>query len=146
MSLLRERADKEGAQNETDVQILQRQIAHLDHLHRFLQLKNHDRQPDPVVLEKREKRGEAGRPLCTPRAGGGRGEGRAPVSRSQGARPGPALVARGAGAWAPLPGDFGAGGRPGAPLSLPPCPQPGRWPRASGRPRRRSWCCGTRTP
>ncbi|XP_059521940.1 outer dynein arm-docking complex subunit 1 [Myotis daubentonii] len=56
MSLLRERADKEGAQNETDVQILQRQIAHLDHLHRFLQFKNHDRQPDPVVLEKREKR------------------------------------------------------------------------------------------
>ncbi|XP_014405905.1 PREDICTED: coiled-coil domain-containing protein 114 [Myotis brandtii] len=60
MSLLRERADKEGAQNETDVQILQRQIAHLDHLHRFLQFKNHDRQPDPVVLEKREKRARTG--------------------------------------------------------------------------------------
>ncbi|KAK1329996.1 hypothetical protein QTO34_010180 [Cnephaeus nilssonii] len=56
MSMLRERADKEGAQNETEVQTLQRQIAHLDQLHRFLQLKNHDRQPDPVVLEKREKR------------------------------------------------------------------------------------------
>ncbi|CAK6437277.1 unnamed protein product [Pipistrellus nathusii] len=59
MSMLRERADKEGVQNETEVQILQRQIAHLDQLHSFLQLKNHDRQADPVVLEKREKRAES---------------------------------------------------------------------------------------
>lgn len=62
MGLLRERVDKEVVQNETDVQILQRQIAHLEQLHRFLKLKNRDRLPDPVVVEKREKRGEAGPP------------------------------------------------------------------------------------
>nr|KAF6406294.1 coiled-coil domain containing 114 [Molossus molossus] len=56
MGLLRERVDKEVVQNETEVQVLQRQIAHLEQLHRFLKLKNHDRLPDPVVLEKREKR------------------------------------------------------------------------------------------
>lgn len=60
MAVLRERADKELAQNQTEVQILQRQIAHLEHLHRFLKLKNNDRQPDPAIVEKREKRGEAG--------------------------------------------------------------------------------------
>ncbi|XP_066229983.1 outer dynein arm-docking complex subunit 1 isoform X2 [Saccopteryx leptura] len=58
MDMLRERADKEVAQNQTEVQSLQRQIAHLDQLHRFLKLKNGERQPDPVVLEKREKRAQ----------------------------------------------------------------------------------------
>ncbi|KAM8790531.1 outer dynein arm-docking complex subunit 1 isoform 2-T2 [Rhynchonycteris naso] len=58
MDMLRERADKEVAQNQTEVQTLQRQIAHLDQLHRFLKLKNDERQPDPVVLEKREKRAQ----------------------------------------------------------------------------------------
>ncbi|XP_040490178.1 outer dynein arm-docking complex subunit 1 [Ursus maritimus] len=56
MGLLRERAEKEVAQNDAEVQTLQRQIAHLEQLHRFLKLKNNDRQPDPAVVEKREKR------------------------------------------------------------------------------------------
>uniref|UniRef100_A0A2K5MDH2 Outer dynein arm docking complex subunit 1 n=1 Tax=Cercocebus atys TaxID=9531 RepID=A0A2K5MDH2_CERAT len=56
MGLLRERAEKEEAQSETEVQVLQRQISHLEQLHRFLKLKN-DRQPDSDVLEKREKQG-----------------------------------------------------------------------------------------
>nr|XP_025869785.1 coiled-coil domain-containing protein 114 [Vulpes vulpes] len=56
MGLLRERAEKEVAQNDTEVQTLQRQIAHLEQLHRFLKLKNNDRLPDPAILEKREKR------------------------------------------------------------------------------------------
>ncbi|XP_019513698.1 PREDICTED: coiled-coil domain-containing protein 114 [Hipposideros armiger] len=56
MVMLRERADKEVAQNETEVQTLQRQIAHLENLHHFLKLKNHDRHPDPAIVEKREKR------------------------------------------------------------------------------------------
>ncbi|XP_039724529.1 outer dynein arm-docking complex subunit 1 isoform X2 [Pteropus medius] len=56
MGLLQERADKEVSQNQTEVQSLQRQIAHLEHLHRFLKLKNDERQPDPAVVEKREKR------------------------------------------------------------------------------------------
>ncbi|XP_004440469.2 PREDICTED: coiled-coil domain-containing protein 114 [Ceratotherium simum simum] len=56
MGMLRERAEKEVAQNETEVQTLQRQIAHLEQLHRFLKLKNDDRQPDPAVVERREKR------------------------------------------------------------------------------------------
>ncbi|CAO2632961.1 Outer dynein arm-docking complex subunit 1 [Lemmus lemmus] len=56
MGLLRERAEKELAQSETDAQILQRQISHLEQLHRFLKLKNHDRQPDPDVLQKQEQR------------------------------------------------------------------------------------------
>lgn len=60
MVMLRERADKEVAQNETEVQTLQRQIAHLENLHHFLKLKNHDRHPDPAIVEKREKR-EGGR-------------------------------------------------------------------------------------
>uniref|UniRef100_H0WSL4 Outer dynein arm docking complex subunit 1 n=2 Tax=Otolemur garnettii TaxID=30611 RepID=H0WSL4_OTOGA len=55
MGLLRERTEKEVAQNETEIQVLQRQIAHLEQLHRFLKLKNDDRQPDPAILEKREK-------------------------------------------------------------------------------------------
>ncbi|XP_054444378.1 outer dynein arm-docking complex subunit 1 [Pteronotus mesoamericanus] len=58
MDMLRERADKEVVQNQTEVQTLQRQIAHLDQLHRFLKLKNDDRQPDPAVVEKREKRAQ----------------------------------------------------------------------------------------
>lgn len=101
MSMLRERADKEGAQNETEVQTLQRQIAHLDQLHRFLRLKNHDRQPDPVVLEKREKRGEAGRSLCAPPAAltaHGRGlpaGGAALVAGAGDAGPGPGLIFKG---------------------------------------------------
>ncbi|KAK7801044.1 hypothetical protein U0070_012101 [Myodes glareolus] len=56
MGLLRERAEKEVAQSETDAQILQRQISHLEQLHRFLKLKNHDRQPDPDVVQKQEQR------------------------------------------------------------------------------------------
>ncbi|XP_057568092.1 outer dynein arm-docking complex subunit 1 [Hippopotamus amphibius kiboko] len=56
LSMLRERAEKEVAQNETEVHILQRQIAHLEQLHRFLKLKNGDRQPDPAIVEKREQR------------------------------------------------------------------------------------------
>ncbi|XP_054318961.1 outer dynein arm-docking complex subunit 1 isoform X3 [Pongo pygmaeus] len=55
MGLLRERAEKEEAQSEMEAQVLQRQISHLEQLHRFLKLKNNDRQPDPNVLEKREK-------------------------------------------------------------------------------------------
>ncbi|XP_068385039.1 outer dynein arm-docking complex subunit 1 isoform X1 [Eschrichtius robustus] len=56
LGMLRERAEKEVAQNDTEVQILQRQIAHSEQLHRFLKLKNGDRQPDPAVVEKREQR------------------------------------------------------------------------------------------
>ncbi|TKC53837.1 hypothetical protein EI555_018587 [Monodon monoceros] len=56
LGMLRERAEKEVAQNDMEVQILQRQIAHLEQLHRFLKLKNGDRQPDPAVVEKREQR------------------------------------------------------------------------------------------
>ncbi|XP_034842790.1 coiled-coil domain-containing protein 114 [Mirounga leonina] len=56
IGLLRERAEKEVAQNDSEVQILQRQIAHLEQLHRFLKLKNNDRLPDPAVVEKRERR------------------------------------------------------------------------------------------
>ncbi|XP_023038262.1 coiled-coil domain-containing protein 114 isoform X5 [Piliocolobus tephrosceles] len=55
MGLLRERAEKEEAQSETEAQVLRRQISHLEQLHRFLKLKNNDRQPDSDVLEKREK-------------------------------------------------------------------------------------------
>uniref|UniRef100_A0A9L0JJZ2 ODAD1 central coiled coil region domain-containing protein n=1 Tax=Equus asinus TaxID=9793 RepID=A0A9L0JJZ2_EQUAS len=58
MGMLRERAEKEGAQNDTEVQTLQRQIAHLEQLHRFLKLKNNDRQPDPVIVAKRDKRAQ----------------------------------------------------------------------------------------
>ncbi|XP_046321845.1 outer dynein arm-docking complex subunit 1 isoform X1 [Marmota monax] len=43
MGVLRERTEKEVAQNDTEAQILQRQISHLDQLHRFLKLKNNDR-------------------------------------------------------------------------------------------------------
>ncbi|XP_043456336.1 outer dynein arm-docking complex subunit 1 [Prionailurus bengalensis] len=56
LGLLRERADKEVAQNETELQTLHRHIAHLDQFHRFLKLKNDERQLDPAVVEKREKR------------------------------------------------------------------------------------------
>ncbi|KAL2763010.1 outer dynein arm-docking complex subunit 1 isoform 2, partial [Daubentonia madagascariensis] len=56
MGMLRERTEKEVAQNEAEAQILQRQILHLEQLHRFLKLKNNDRQPDPAIMEKREKR------------------------------------------------------------------------------------------
>ncbi|XP_043755607.1 outer dynein arm-docking complex subunit 1 isoform X4 [Cervus elaphus] len=58
LGMLRERAEKEVAQNETEVQILQRQIAHLEQLHRFLNLKNGDRQPDSAIVEKREQRAQ----------------------------------------------------------------------------------------
>ncbi|KAK2492320.1 hypothetical protein MC885_017342 [Smutsia gigantea] len=54
--MLRERAEKEEAQNQTEVQLLQRRTAHLERLHRFLELKKAPRQPDPAVVEKREKR------------------------------------------------------------------------------------------
>ncbi|XP_051030301.1 outer dynein arm-docking complex subunit 1 isoform X2 [Phodopus roborovskii] len=56
MGMLRERAEKEVSQNETEAQILQRQISHLEQLHRFLKLKNHDRQPDPDIVQKQEQR------------------------------------------------------------------------------------------
>uniref|UniRef100_G3UN54 Outer dynein arm docking complex subunit 1 n=1 Tax=Loxodonta africana TaxID=9785 RepID=G3UN54_LOXAF len=56
MSLLRERAEKEVSQNETEVQALLRQISHLEHLHAFLKLKNNERQPDPAIVEKRAQR------------------------------------------------------------------------------------------
>ncbi|XP_012302098.2 outer dynein arm-docking complex subunit 1 [Aotus nancymaae] len=56
MGLLRERAEKEEAQSETEAQVLRRQISHLEQLHRFLKLKHNDRQLDPDVLQKREKR------------------------------------------------------------------------------------------
>ncbi|XP_045148581.1 outer dynein arm-docking complex subunit 1 [Echinops telfairi] len=56
MGLLRERAEKEVAQSQTEVQGLQRQIAHLEQLHNFLMLKNNERQPDPVALEKQALR------------------------------------------------------------------------------------------
>nr|XP_006208739.1 coiled-coil domain-containing protein 114 [Vicugna pacos] len=58
IGMLRERAEKEVAQNETEVQLLQRQIGRLEQLHCFLKLKNGDRQLDPAIVEKREKRGE----------------------------------------------------------------------------------------
>ena len=75
--MLRERAEKEVAQNETEVQILQRQIAHLEQLHHFLKLKNGDRQPDSAIVEKREQRGEAGgRQQVGQREGRGRREAR----------------------------------------------------------------------
>ncbi|XP_042556404.1 outer dynein arm-docking complex subunit 1 isoform X1 [Dipodomys spectabilis] len=56
MGMLRERAEKEVAQNETEAQILRRQISHLEQLHRFLKLKNNERQPDPDVVQKQEQR------------------------------------------------------------------------------------------
>ncbi|XP_063471880.1 outer dynein arm-docking complex subunit 1 isoform X2 [Symphalangus syndactylus] len=58
MGLLRERAEKEEAQSEMEVQVLQRQISHLEQLHHFLKLKNNDRQPDPDVLEKCERQAQ----------------------------------------------------------------------------------------
>lgn len=57
MGMLRERAEKELAQSETEAQILLRQISHLEQLHRFLKLKNHEREPDPDVQLKQEQRG-----------------------------------------------------------------------------------------
>lgn len=56
MGMLQERAEKELAQSDTEAQILLRQISHLEQLHRFLKLKNHDRQPDPGVMQKEEQR------------------------------------------------------------------------------------------
>ncbi|KAK2088831.1 Outer dynein arm-docking complex subunit 1 [Saguinus oedipus] len=70
MGLLRERAEKEEAQSETEAQVLRRQISHLEQLHRFLKLKHNDRQPDPDVLQKREKRGEAGAAASSSRGPG----------------------------------------------------------------------------
>ncbi|XP_059941133.1 outer dynein arm-docking complex subunit 1 [Mesoplodon densirostris] len=59
LGALRETAEKEVAQNDTKVQSLERQIAQLEQLRRFLKLKNVDRQPDPAVVEKREQRARA---------------------------------------------------------------------------------------
>lgn len=59
MGVLRERAEKEVAQSDAEAKILQRQVLHLEQLHRFLKLKNNERQPDPDVLQKGEQRGEA---------------------------------------------------------------------------------------
>ncbi|KAB1273518.1 Coiled-coil domain-containing protein 114 [Camelus dromedarius] len=74
IGMLRERAEKEVAQNESEVQLLQRQMGRLEQLHCFLKLKNGDRQLDPAIVEKREKRGEAWAARPPPRAGpGGRG-------------------------------------------------------------------------
>ncbi|KAM5236203.1 outer dynein arm-docking complex subunit 1 [Ctenodactylus gundi] len=56
MGLLRERAEKEVAQSETEAQTSLRQLAHLEQLHRFLNLKNGERQLDPAVLKGREHR------------------------------------------------------------------------------------------
>ncbi|XP_049642279.1 outer dynein arm-docking complex subunit 1 [Suncus etruscus] len=58
MGLLRERAEREEVQSEAEVQVLQRQIAHLEQLHRFLKLKNDERQPDPAVLARRSQRAQ----------------------------------------------------------------------------------------
>ncbi|EHB05505.1 Coiled-coil domain-containing protein 114 [Heterocephalus glaber] len=58
MGMLRERAEKEVAQSETEAQILLRQVSHLEQLHRFLKLKNNERQPDPAILQKQEQRVE----------------------------------------------------------------------------------------
>uniref|UniRef100_A0A8C2UZN8 Outer dynein arm docking complex subunit 1 n=1 Tax=Chinchilla lanigera TaxID=34839 RepID=A0A8C2UZN8_CHILA len=74
MGVLRERAEKEVAQSDTEAQILQRQVSHLEQLHRFLKLKNNERQLDPAVLQKREQRGEA-QAASPPRARGLRSEG-----------------------------------------------------------------------
>ncbi|XP_021070072.1 coiled-coil domain-containing protein 114 isoform X2 [Mus pahari] len=56
MGMLQERAEKELAQSDTEAQILLRQISHLEQLHRFLKLKNDDRQRDPRVVQKEEQR------------------------------------------------------------------------------------------
>ncbi|KAG8521388.1 Coiled-coil domain-containing protein 114 [Galemys pyrenaicus] len=58
MGMLRERADKEVTQSEMEGQTLQRRIAHLEQLHYFLKLKNNDRQPNPDILEKRQKQAQ----------------------------------------------------------------------------------------
>lgn len=63
MGMLQERAEKELAQSDTETQILLRQISHLEQLHRFLKLKNDDRQLDPSVVQKAEQRGETS--ACT---------------------------------------------------------------------------------
>lgn len=63
MGMLQERVEKELAQSDTEAQILLRQISHLEQLHRFLKLKNHDRLLDPGVVQKEEQRGEAR--ICT---------------------------------------------------------------------------------
>ena len=63
MGMLQERAEKELAQSDTEAQLVLRQISHLEQLHRFLKLKNDERQPDPRVVQKAEQRGEAS--ACT---------------------------------------------------------------------------------
>lgn len=134
--MLRERAEKEVAQNETEVQILQRQIAHLEQLHHFLKLKNGDRQPDSATVEKRERRGEAGgRQLSAPQAGQREGRGRrAQVSAWGGASrggAGPPGAGRGGGLRGrPLPTGLaaqtpGARGCPDGDLTVPSPPSPG---------------------
>lgn len=118
MGLLQERADKEVTQNQTEVQSLQRQIAHLEQLHRFLKLKNDERQPDPAVVEKREKRGEAGPGPV------GRGRARAGSARPAG-RHGPRVLwprlpaARPVDAHLTVPSPLSQGGGRGPPEDLP---------------------------
>lgn len=121
MGMLRERAEKEGAQNDTEVQTLQRQIAHLEQLHRFLKLKNNDRQLDPVIVAKRDKRGEARAPPGAPRLSRGGVSPRCPAPACRGrdwvcaAEPG-----------APTPRrPLGAGGRPARRLTALSAPSPG---------------------
>lgn len=93
MGLLRERAEREEVQSEAEVQVLQRQIAHLEQLHRFLKLKNDERQPDPAVLARRSQRGE-GRADAVGGVGG-RGAGPAGSGRIWRMRGGASAVGRG---------------------------------------------------
>lgn len=129
--MLRERAEKEVAQNETEVQILQRQIAHLEQLHHFLKLKNGDRQPDSAIVEKREQRGEARgrqhvgqrdgrgrRPLVSAWGGASRGGARrGGVCATAGGRPLPTGL--------PAQATPATGGRPDGDLIVPSPPSPG---------------------
>lgn len=175
MVMLRERADKEVAQNETEAQTLQRQIAHLENLHRFLKLKNDDRQPDPAIVQKREKWGEACVATFTSyrpgprrrrsawlqvsqhpvrgRPAGGAGErGVCTAWRAGAALVQPTLAVGGRSSLGSSrhrpspPSPYCVSGHPGRRAHRTLSPQPGRWSRASGRPPRRSWCCSTRTP
>ncbi|XP_006897398.1 PREDICTED: coiled-coil domain-containing protein 114 [Elephantulus edwardii] len=58
IGLLRERAEKEVTQNETEAQTLKRQISHLEQLHAFLKLKHNERPLDPAVLEKQARQAQ----------------------------------------------------------------------------------------
>lgn len=114
MGLLRERAEKEVAQNDAEAQTLQRQIAHLEQLHRFLKLKNNDRLPDPAVVEKREKRGEAPAAAAAREAASARGSGSPGAERAGRARP-----------WLRPPRPLCAPGRRGRRPQRPSSPSPG---------------------